>query len=180
MQVSRRSFLATAAVAPMSASSGRLTARYSVMDFGCVLPESLAGFKGQVGDLPHGDGDPDVLIVPRVETLSADGLLTIRRCLGRGATVLLECGLGIPVHQAVYFPYIDCMWPVKVKIREFAPVWLEPARGDDIIATFAGRPVALRRMVGRGMLVKLGSALGPIFLTGDPDARRWLDGLHNS
>jgi len=67
-----------------------------------------------------------------------------------------------------------------VKIREFAPVRLAPAPGDEIIATFAGQPVGLRRRVGHGTLITLGSPLGPVFLTGDPDARLWLDGIHIS
>jgi hypothetical protein len=180
MLVSRRAFLGTAAVTPMLASSDRLNTRYGVMDLGCVLPESLAGFTLQAGDCCCGDGGTDVLIVPRVGTLSSAGVQTIQRCLERGATVLLECGLGIPANQAVYFPYVEYVWPVKVKIREFTPVCIEPAPADEIIGTFAGKPVAVRRRVGDGTLVAIGSALGPIFLTGDPDARRWLDGLHTS
>jgi hypothetical protein len=35
----------------------------------------------------------------------------------------------------------------------------------------------LRRRTGDGVLITLGSPLGPIFLAGDPDARRWLNEL---
>jgi hypothetical protein len=175
MRVSRRVFLSATAVAPILIGSARLRAPFAVVDLGCVLPESLAGYKTQVGDLRHRDAD--VLIVPRVEELSADGVRMIEQSLQRGATVLLECGLGNSARQAVYFPYVDYAWPVNVKIREFAPVCIDPVAGDEIIGTLAGKPVALRRKVGSGTLVMIGSALGPVFLTGDADARRWLDRL---
>ena len=175
MLVSRRIFLGAAAVAPMVASSDRLKARCSVVDLGCVLPESLAGFKTQVGNLRH-----DVLIVPAVRAVTEAGKEMIQGWLDHGATVLLEYVAGASVEQSVYFPYVEYFWPVRVKIREFAPVKLAPAPGDEIIATFVGQPVGLRRKVGDGMLITIGSPLGPVFLTGDPDAPRWLDGLHTS
>jgi len=181
MRHSRRSFLGAAAVAPLLTGHDWRPFGSKILDLGCVLPESLAGFKQQAGDLPPADTDAaEVLIIPRVGPIAHDGLLTIERCLARGGTVLLESGLGVPIHQAAYFPYVDYMWPIKVKIREFAPVGLEPAPGDQIIGALAGTPVALRRRVGQGTLVTLGSALGPIFMAGDPDARRWLGMLHTS
>jgi hypothetical protein len=156
----------------MLAGGDRLTARCSVVDLGCVLPESLTGFKTQVGDLRH-----DVLIVPAVRAVTEAGKEMIEQWLERGATVLLEYVAGPSIDQDAYFPYVEYLWPVRVKIREFAPVKLTPAPGDEIIATFLGQPVGLRRSVGDGTLITLGSPLGPVFLTGDPDARRWLDGI---
>jgi hypothetical protein len=141
-----------------------------VLDLGCVLPESLAGYKTQV-ILRH----RDVLIVPAVRTLTQAGKETIQAWLEQGATVLLEYVGGARVGQCAYFPYVEYLWPALVKIREFAPVQLTPAPGDEIIATFLGQPVGLRRKVGDGLLITLGSPLGPVFLTGDPDARRWLN-----
>jgi hypothetical protein len=182
MRVSRRMFLGAAAAAPVLASGDRLGARCAVVDLGCVLPESLEGFKRQVGDLRYGDAD--ALIIPGVGALAEPGVRMIQRFLERGATVLLECSLGIPelgievggpVRQAAYFPYVEYRWPVQVKIREFTPVWFEPAPGDEVIGGFAGKPVALSRRMGPGTLVAIGSPLGPVFLAGDPDARRWLN-----
>ena len=177
MRVSRRIFLGAVGVAPVLASSGRLGARCAVVDLGCVLPESLTGFKRQVGDLPYGDGDGDVVIVPAVRTLTEVGRDMIEGWLKRGATVLLEYVSGARVEQRDYFPYVEYVWPVRVKIREFAPVELTPGPGDEIIATFSGQPVGLRRRAGDGVLITLGSPLGPVFLAGDPDARRWLNEL---
>ena len=90
MRVSRRIFLGAAGVAPVLARGGRLRSRYEVVDLGCVLPESFAGFKRQVGDLPYGDGGGDVVIVPAVRTLTEVGQDMIDGWLKHGATVLLE------------------------------------------------------------------------------------------
>jgi hypothetical protein len=177
MRVSRRMFLGAAGVVPVLAKVDRLRPRCVVLDLGCVLPESFAGFKTQVGDLPYGDGDGDVVIVPAVRTLTEVGQDMIDGWLEHGATVLLEYVAGARVEQRDYFPYVEYVWPVRVKIREFEPVELTPGPGDEIIATFSGQPVGLRRRTGDGVLITLGSPLGPVFLAGDPDARRWLNEL---
>jgi hypothetical protein len=166
-------FMGAAVVAPVLARVDRLRPRCEVFDLGCVLPESLAGFKTQVGDLRH-----DVLIVPAVRTITEAGRELIKGWLDHGATVLLEYVGGARVEQRDYFPYVEYVWPVRVMIREFAPVELRPGPGDEIIATFSGQPVGLRRRTGAGVLITLGSPLGPIFLAGDPDARRWLNELN--
>ena len=169
MLISRRMFLGAAGVAPVVAKSDRPAAAREVLDLGCVLPESLAGFKTQAAELSN-----DVLIVPAVRVLSEEGQRIIQSRLERGATVLLEYVGAASIQQSAYFPYVEYYWPERVKIREFSPVKLTPAPGEEVIATFAGQPVGLRRRAGDGMLITLGSPLGPIFLTGDPDARRWL------
>jgi hypothetical protein len=171
MRISRRIFLGTAA-APILAGSYRRPA--GILDLGCVLPESMAGFKSQAGDLRD-----DFLVVPAVRSLTnADDGLLVRR-LERGAVVLLEYVAGARVEQSAYFPYVEYHWPVQAKIREFTPFQLTPAPEDQIIATFQGHPVGLRRRVGDGTLVTLGSPLGPLFLSGDFDAARWFEALRS-
>jgi hypothetical protein len=177
MRVSRRMFLGAVGAVPALARGGVTLPRCVVVDLGCVLRESLAGFRGQVGDLRYGDGDTEILIAPGVNSLDGDAREFIRRRLRRGATVVLEYAGGARISTGAYFPYVEYFWPVRVKIREFAPVLLQPAPGDEIVATFQGQPAGLRRGVWDGTLVTLGSPLGPVFLTGDPDARRWLDAL---
>jgi len=81
-------------------------------------------------------------------------------------------------------PYVDYVWPVAVKVRDFSrvvpvesgaakPAWQRGA----IIGWTNGRPVAARRRVGRGTLVFLGSPLGPLLGWGDREARQWLAAL---
>jgi len=74
-------------------------------------------------------------------------------------------------------PYVDYVWPAAVKIRDFSrvvPVSCETSEG---IGSIGGRQVAVRRRVGRGVLVFLGSPIGPALGAGDGDAHRWLDSL---
>jgi hypothetical protein len=175
MRVSRRIFLGAVGSAVLARGGARIRPTCVVVDLGCVLDESLAGFKRQVGDLPY--EEEDVVIVPGVGSLTEEGRRAIRRFLSRGATVLLEYGAGARNVRDTYFPYVEYFWPVRMKIREFAPVRLQPGPQDEVIATFDGQPVGLRRRAGSGTLVTIGSPLGPVFLTGDPDAGIWLDAL---
>lgn len=170
MRVSRRNFLGAVAAGPALARTVAPQARCAVLDLGCILPESLAGFRAQAGGIRHPDAE--VVIVPGVGELREDHSRMIQDWLDRGATVLLELASGDRVSSGVYFPYLEYSWPVKVKIREFAPVRLNPTPGDQVIATFRGQPVGLRHSAGPGTLVTLGSPLGPLFRTGDPDALR--------
>jgi hypothetical protein len=167
--LSRRGFLGAAAVTPMLR---RGASSCVVADFGCILPESLDGFRKQAEGLPY-----DVLIVPGVQQLVDGHNEVIESFLARGSTVLVEYGAGKRLQPARYFPYVEYFWPVRVKIREFAPVSLHPAAADEIIATFGGKAVGLRRRVGNGTLITIGSPVGPVFRTGDPDARRWLEAV---
>lgn len=171
--ISRRTFLSAAAAAPLLGSGDRAVA--GILDLGCVVPESMEGFRTQAGELR-----PDFLIVPAVRALTATDHGLIVRCLERGASVLLEYVGGARIERKAYFPYVDYSWPVQAKIREFTPFQLTPAPGDQIIATFLGQPVGLRRRAGDGTLVMLGSPLGPLFLSGDFDAARWFDALKSS
>lgn len=168
--ISRRSLLGAALTASALA---RNVPRYAVLDLGCRLPESLAGFRSQV-ETSH-SANPHLVIVPGAGS-TLPGL--VRAFLNRGATVLLELyKIDGRITTKPYFPYVEYSWPIKATIREFAASSLELVPGDQVIGTLAQEPVALRRRVGPGTLVTLGSPLGPIILSGDPDAREWLAAL---
>jgi len=170
MTISRRALLASAVAAPALTRSSR---RCMVVESDCLLPESIAGFQTQIVSTHH--ADPDLVIVPGAASLPP---ALVQPFLDCGATVLVELFASDGhITPEPYFPYIEYSWPIKVKIREFAAVSLRPARGDRVIATYAGHPVALRRRAGRGTLLLLGSPLGPVFLSGDQDARRWLNAI---
>jgi len=179
MRISRRMFLGAVAAGPALARTPEPQARCAVLDLGCILPESLAGFRSQAGGIRHADAQ--VLIVPGVgELRKARHSRMVQDWLDRGRTVLMELASGERVSSNVYFPYVEYSWPVQVKIREFAPVGLDPMPGDQVIATFRGQPVGLRRAAGTGTLVTLGSPLGPMFRTGDPDAHLLLAAFLNA
>jgi hypothetical protein len=165
--ISRRALLSAASAAAALAPN---VPRCVVLDLGCLLPESLAGFRSQVA--VSDSTNPDLVIVPAAGAFMP---ALLRPFLNRGATVLLELFKSEGrITTQPYFPYVEYSWPIQAKIREFAAVSLDPVPGDHVIGTLAQQPVALRRRVGRGTLVTLASPLGPIFLSGDPDARRWL------
>lgn len=71
-------------------------------------------------------------------------------------------------------PYLDYAWPLRIKVRDFSSVIPVSSIGSEAVAWFGENPVALRRKVGRGSLLFLGSPIGPHLLSGDPQAQRWL------
>jgi hypothetical protein len=78
------------------------------------------------------------------------------------------------LHRYVSSPYIDYDWPQETKVRDFSRVILVSAKSGDVIARVRGLPVALKRRVGEGTLIFLGSPIGPLLRAGDPEARSWL------
>ncbi len=84
-------------------------------------------------------------------------------------------------------PYVEYTWPLRAQVRDFSrvvPLCGEGAVGrsssqilGQIIGWIGARPVAVKRGVGKGTLVFLGSPLGPTLLAGDREARGWLNEL---
>ena len=73
-----------------------------------------------------------------------------------------------------FIPYVNYVWPYGTKVRDFSRVIPVSAETGDVIGKVGALPVALKRQVGRGTLVFLGSLLGPALGAGDPEARSWL------
>lgn len=71
-------------------------------------------------------------------------------------------------------PYVDYRWPIDAKIRDFSRVIPVSAPTEEVFGWVKEWPVALKRKVGKGTLIFLGSPLGPVLLAGDREARRWL------
>jgi hypothetical protein len=204
MVMSRREFLGRTASAmtvafPIAGVTGNEHAVVTVLDLEehCALRESLAGYaRTSAGVVPR----RPVLIVPAAVALPASATSEIAKCLHRGGTVLLESGAGfagesgfraqrdalrslLGVHiEGVRFksrdvPYVDYMWPYPTKIRDFSRVVPVGDHPGEIIARVDGFPVALKRRVGAGTLIFLGSPLGPALWAGDTEARQWLSRL---
>lgn len=77
-------------------------------------------------------------------------------------------------HDARRVPYVDFAWPVPAKIRDFSCVVPLSGPSPEAIGWVDGIPVAGKRKAGKGSLVFLGSPLGPLLLSGDPEAYGWL------
>jgi hypothetical protein len=147
---------------------------------------------------------PELIIVSPVGEISAAAARRLLRRAGGGATVLVESGavfgddaalrvhreslahLGVDVGapRALWprprggIPYVEYRWPVAAMVRDHSRVIpVLPRSGDEVIARVDGIAAALRRRVGRGCLVVLGSPLGPALDAGDTAAGAWLAAL---
>ena len=131
-----------------------------------------------------------------VDTSTAHLILT---CLHQGGTVLLESGAAfgdfrshrdqlrehfhilieppVELWPARGIPYVEYTWPVSTKVRDFSRVIPLAPQCGTVIGRVEDIPVALARRVGPGVLVFLGSPLGPALWAGDIEARCWLDDL---
>ena len=143
------------------------------------------------------------LIVPAAVELPRPAVSAIVSCLQQGGWVILESGaafacdrelrshrvlawdafqvrLDSPIdlwsleHQGAGIPYIEYVWPHATKVRDFSRVVPVGGKPSEVIAWVRGIPVALKRPFGRGMLLVLGSPLGPALWSGDAEARGWL------
>lgn len=143
-----------------------------------------------------------LLIVPQLTILDRCFSRYVRRALRRGTTVVIESGAGFAAHgtfrrhrgslseglqiavappvdlwadrSTTRAPYIEFTWPRRSKIRDFSRVVPLAEQPGEIIAWAGDLPVALRRRVGAGTLLYLGSPVGPALWAGDAEARRWL------
>jgi hypothetical protein len=143
------------------------------------------------------------LILPGLKTMDERTASALLDLLGEGGNVLLESGAGFlaPMefaeHQAMlqrFFgiavnrpvdgwaegasvPYVHYDWPHRAMVRDFSRVIPALAAQEEVIGRIGALPVALRKRVGNGFLVFLGSPLGPALYAGDREARMWLQQL---
>jgi hypothetical protein len=136
-----------------------------------VLLESGAGFLSSAEFTAHQrmlQRHFDIAVGPPVdlwEGNAADDALLARRP-GRHANKRRDR------HPSV--PYVSYLWPCETRVRDFSRVIPVSASDGEVIAKVGALPVALKRRVGQGMLIFLGSPLGPVLRAGDPEARSWL------
>jgi len=78
------------------------------------------------------------------------------------------------VRERMRVPYVEFRWPTSVLLRDFGAIVPVGAHNDDCIARVEDTIVALARRRGRGMLIFIGSPIGPALWAGDAEARRWL------
>ena len=168
----------------------------------CSLPESTLGYRSALSGAPERPDHAPLLIIPALLDVPGDVARFIRGRLSCGATVIVESGAGfagqvrfrehqrslreglkIDIHPPVDLwaagrtgrvPYVDYSWPDAARVRDFSRVVPVGDQEAEVIAHADGLPVALRRAVGDGTLIFLGSPLGPALWAGDREARRWL------
>jgi len=149
------------------------------------------------------------MILPATAFMDESKLARVRAHLENGSVVLLESGaaflnpqefnfhrrlmrsvFGLNLHDPVRLwdsadsfkqsPYVDYSWPVVTKVRDFSRVIPVECERGGTIAWFQKMPVAVKRRIGKGTLVFLGSPLGPHLLAGDREASRWLLAFRSS
>jgi hypothetical protein len=170
----------------------------------CALGESVAGYRAAIAALRHQPAR-DVWIAPALVEPSPDRAAMLSTAARNGAMVILESGgafvsearfadhrraleshfaltLGAPValwrdDTAVRVPYVDYNWPLRATIRDFSRVVPLTENAGDVIARADTLPVGLARALGTGLLLYLGSPLGPALWAGDSEARQWFSRL---
>jgi hypothetical protein len=141
-----------------------------------------------------------LVIMSSVYVLPENLAERLRLCLQRGTTVIIESGAGFASHLEFRkhrrslreglglhvaapvnlwsppraMPYVDYTWPTRTRVRDFTRLIPPAEQPGEIIAWAGDLPVALRRRVGSGTLIYVGSPLGPALLIGDIEAIRWL------
>lgn len=147
----------------------------------------------------------DLYCVPAAAELHADFMRGLRVRVEAGSSLLLESGLaftkpaavagqrsllleafGVSFHAPVTLdlscrvPYVDLFWPRPAKIRDFSRLVPISAPDAQVIGQHRQWPIALKRELGKGTLIMLGSPLGPALWTGDREAKSWLRALTRS
>jgi hypothetical protein len=74
-------------------------------------------------------------------------------------------------------PYVDYVWPHRTAVRDFSHVVPLAAQAGEVIGFAGTLPVALRKRIGKGTVIFLGSPLGPHLYAGDPQAVGWLQSV---
>ena len=166
--------------------------------YDAVIPEERRRFD------PSDTGDAvrccSLVILPSLLFLTPPFAELFTGCMNRGTTVIVESGAGFTSHRTFRrhrrelreglqisvaapvdlwskgstAPYVEYTWPRRAKVRDFSRVVPPGEQPGEIIAWAGDLPVALKRRVGAGTLIYLGSPLGPALWAGDVEARRWL------
>jgi hypothetical protein len=75
-------------------------------------------------------------------------------------------------HQVV--PYVHYQWPRQAQVRDFSRAIPVSALTGNLVGQIGDLGVAWKTWVGKGMLIFLGSPMGPALLAGDSHADAWL------
>ena len=173
--------------------------RTEVLDLqeNCCLSESVAGYSAALADVGRA-ARRSVLIVPAAGRIPETAMRRMVTSMQAGGIVMLESGAGFASEQVLRAhrdtlresfavrvaapvqlwprrtPYVDYSWPRAAALRDFSRVIPLDQHAGETIGSVDGLAVALRRQVGRGTFIFLGSPLGPALWAGDGDAKRWL------
>lgn len=147
----------------------------------------------------------ELIVLPFATTLSQQQASRLCRQLAAGCSVVVESGASFASHgevlrqRAVWrqafgihadlppsgrtWPagdptnYVRYHWPADAQIRYFGELLSVSTAGAEGIATYRGRTVGIRKRIGRGELLFLGSPLGPMLAAEDHQAAELAAGI---
>ena len=179
-----------------------LGGRCVLLDLGehCAVRESLAGYETALAGVETVAGP--VLIVPAALAIVEAAARRIVRHVEDGGTLIFESGAMFAAPKSEEFrqhrdalrdlfglvvepprslvrerarvPYVEFCWPSPTLIRDFSAIVPVDAHDGECIARVDDATIALVRPCGRGVLIFIGSPIGPALWAGDAEARRWL------
>jgi len=162
----RREFLSDALAAPIALSTVAAGPRI-LAGPDCLSQESAAGFRS-------------VLPVSRTANLillcSATMPPRLHAAAVNGAWIVWEISPfasrnSFAITDSPGDLYVRYLWPHAALTRSFSRVIPVRCAEEEAIAHYRGRPVAMKRRIGRGGIVFLGSMLGPNLRSGEREAR---------
>lgn len=161
--------------------------------------------KRSFGQVRKWKGDCRVVIVPGVGAFDERTGEVLLDLLETGTAVLLESAggfcdhaefvahqrilsrffdvhVGAPVDvwsESVTVRYVHYHWPIQATVRDFSRVVPVIDHDAEVIGQIGELRNALKKRIGRGQLIFLGSPLGPALWSGDLEAGAWLRAVVN-
>lgn len=158
----RREFLQGALTVPFAAAAERSTGLRIIAASDCLSQESAAGFQSVLA----GSHAANLIVLcgaiafpPRLHAEAE-----------KGAWVVWEMSPSLGITVSPGDLYVRYKWPHVRLTRSFLRVIPLRCTETEAIAHYRGTPVALKRRIGRGGIVVLGSMLGPNLRAEEPEA----------
>jgi hypothetical protein len=168
----RREILQQALFAPVAARLGNGSGVRIFAAPDCLSQESAAGFRSALA----AHAPRNLIVLCGIAALQS--ALDLRRYAWNGGWILCEpppdCS-AIPV--STDHLYIRYRWPRPTLTRAFSSVTPVRCQPHEAIAHYRDIPVALRRRIGSGGMIVLGSMLGPNLNAGEPQAQAILKSM---
>lgn len=155
------------------------------------------------GARSYQDLGSSLIVLPGAKRLSLEDAVALREQIRNGAWVVLESGLSFSTgaearqqaevcakifhlrllpqtrtaNHAAGLSYIEYAQPARHLVRTFESITPVCCDARDVLACFAGSIVCVRKTIGRGGLIYLGSMLGPGLYAEEREAKAVASGL---
>jgi hypothetical protein len=165
------------------AKRAQVPALQIICDSECLSQESAEGFRSLLLETRG------ITVLCGVSRVSAERAFRLRERAVSGGSIVWEISpfstaeqrhvlhetFGMmtrdPITLSTDHLYVRYSWPSPALIRAFSAVIPVVCTPNEVIARYCGIPVAMRRRIGRGGLVFLGSMLGPNLRAEEREAR---------